>query len=64
MGRGSYDRVRDMRRSDLVIGCGDLDLCASITSDRSGGGGVESVEGGNQSDDRVSRLRPGDRTTT
>ena len=53
-----------MRRAALVIGYGDSDLRAKITSDWSVGGEFESVEGGDRSDGRASQSRPGDRTTT
>ena len=53
----------DMRRAALVIGCGDSDLHGSIASNRSEEGGVTSVEGGNQSDGRLSQSRPGDNKT-
>ena len=38
--------MRDIRRSALVIGCGDLYLRARIASYWSGGTGLASVEGG------------------
>ena len=52
-----------MRRAVLVIGCSDSDLRSRIASDRSDGWVFESVEGGNRSDSRVSRSRPGDGIT-
>ena len=53
-----------MRREALVIECGDSDLRARIASNRSDGGGFKSIEGGDRSDGRVSRSRPGDGTTS
>ena len=52
-----------MRRAALVSECGDSDLSARITSNRSEGGGVESVKGGDLSDGRASRSRPGEGRT-
>ena len=41
------DGVGDMRRAALVIGYGESDLHARISSDQSEGGGFESFEVGN-----------------
>ena len=45
----------DLRRAAPVIGCGESDLRARITSNCSeGGGGSEFFESGDQSDGRAS----------
>ena len=61
--RGGSAGVGDMRRTALVIVCGNSDLHAMIASNWSDGGGFKYDEGGDQSDVRASRSRPGDGTT-
>ena len=51
----------DMRRAALVIGCGDSDLRARITSNwLEGERGLEYVKDGDRSDVQASQSQPGD----